>query len=457
MGTFRCLAALVCVGLIAGCADKSDKAIDSEELDVAVQPASGPSLPPAPAGATCALIERGVLGAVQDADIGYGNGPNWATGSYSFSWTGPSPYDHWSIYQFDISVVPPGNDVVLAVFSNYVSWNDQSSTVRVHRIESAWDEATVTWNNFGGNASWDSAVLGSFDPNGVGYHSIDVTGLVQGWHTGAVGNHGILLEEDPVKLHSYFTSESGSGLRPDLYVCWVPSAGGSGGAGGAGGGGGLGGEPGGSGGSGGAGSSGGAGGLGGEGGLGGGLGGSGGAGSSSGSGGDVGSGGAIGGSGGSSSSSGSGGGSVSGAGGSGGAGGLGGEGGLGGGLGGSGGAGSSGGGGLGGEPGGSGSGAGGAPACYQVGEICAANSDCCGGSCVDGMCVDLNACVSVDSGATCDPSNPCCDGAHCVFGLCFNDVGFTCVSPGAACDPNNDACCWGLSCNVDAAGNGHCN
>lgn len=185
-----------------------------------------PTLPDAPAGSTCVFLQRGTLGEVQDADVGLGNG-TWAAGAYPYTWTGVSPYDHWSIYRFDLSPIPQGAQVVLAAFSPYVSWNEQSSQVRLHRITAPWNELSVTWQNFGGAASWDPAVIATFDGSGVGHKTVDVTSLVQAWKSGVHPNHGLLLEEDPVKLHGYFSSESGTAnLRPSLYVCYTAAAGG---------------------------------------------------------------------------------------------------------------------------------------------------------------------------------------------------------------------------------------
>ncbi|MFO0587983.1 MAG: DNRLRE domain-containing protein [Polyangiaceae bacterium] len=183
------------------------------------------NLPPPPAGATCALIQRGNVGDAQDADIGLGDGADWLTGNMGYSWTGVSPLDHWSAYKFDLSPVPAGANVVLGVFSTYVQYNDSPATVRAHRIQNAWDESSVTWRNFTHNGTtnnWDPQVLGTFDGGDVGYRSIDVTGLVQGWASGAVANNGLLLEEDPVLLRTYFTSEANpANIRPSLYVCWT--------------------------------------------------------------------------------------------------------------------------------------------------------------------------------------------------------------------------------------------
>ncbi|MEZ4299828.1 MAG: DNRLRE domain-containing protein [Polyangiaceae bacterium] len=180
-----------------------------------------PTLPDPPEGATCVYIQRGTLGDIQDADVSLGNG-TWAAGAHPYTWTGPSPYDHWSLYNFDLSAVPAESQVVLAVFSTYVSWNEAHAEVRLHRITAPWEELTVTWQNFGGTASWDPSVIASFDGHGYGYKSSDITALVQGWRAGLFPQHGLLMEEDPVALHSYFAGESSTaGIRPSLYVCYV--------------------------------------------------------------------------------------------------------------------------------------------------------------------------------------------------------------------------------------------
>ncbi|MEZ4302263.1 MAG: DNRLRE domain-containing protein [Polyangiaceae bacterium] len=377
-----------------GCADSTDSEIDATDLNLDYDTADGPSLPAPPPDSTCALIQRGTLGSVQDSDFSYGNG-NWAAGSYPFSWTGPSPYDHWSAYQFDLSVVPAGASITAAVFSTYVSWNADSATVRAHRILGAWNEST-NWAGFTGNGAstnWDAAVLGSFDAGGWGWRSIDVTTAAQKWHGGQWANHGLLLEEDPVKLHNYFTSEASLSQRPNLWVCWsagAPACGEPGdscnalnpccdgicndgvcpGGGGGGEGGGGGGPvcanpgetcnaltpccsglcndgvcPG----------------------------------------------------------------------------------------------------------GGGGGGGGGVGECGAIGSGCSADADCCGGSCFDGACIATDVCVAVDTYGACDPSNPCCDGGHCVVDTCFplEDIS-TCATAGGSCDPDNGLwCCWGMQCNAN--------
>ncbi len=216
------LVGLVGLALLGGCVEPPP---EGGVGNGAAAVASIPDLAEPPPGATCALIQRGTLGQAQDSDIGFGNGADYSMGALPYSWTGVSPYDHWSAYQFDLSPVPANANVVLGVFSSYAAWNQSSATIRAHRIVNAWDESNVTWSSFtndGAITNWDPAVLGSADAYEGGYLSFDVTGLVQQWHGGAVANNGILLEEDPVLVHSYFTSEASTvSIRPSLYVCWV--------------------------------------------------------------------------------------------------------------------------------------------------------------------------------------------------------------------------------------------
>ncbi|MBK8259176.1 MAG: DNRLRE domain-containing protein [Polyangiaceae bacterium] len=206
--------------------DPSSSEDESEQLGTAQQAVWSlppPSWPPPPEGSTCLTFQRGLLGQVQDTDISQGNG-GWIAGTYPFQWTGPSPYSHWALYQFDLSAIPAGAQVVLAVFATSVQWNELTSVVRAHRILTPWTETTANWPNWGNLANWDPTVEGSFNPSGAGYKTVTVTPLVQGWVAGAYPNRGLLLEEDPVVLHGYTSSEASQmNQRPALYVCYTTS------------------------------------------------------------------------------------------------------------------------------------------------------------------------------------------------------------------------------------------
>ena len=121
-----------------------------------------PSLPPAPSGATCVTIQRGLAGNAFDTDVSPGYG-SWAAGNYPALWTGLSSSNHWTLVEFDLSPIPAGSQVVLSTFSIYEGWSDKPGTVRAHRITADWEEQTTSWANFGGTASWDPATIGTFD------------------------------------------------------------------------------------------------------------------------------------------------------------------------------------------------------------------------------------------------------------------------------------------------------
>ncbi|MHC4119998.1 MAG: DNRLRE domain-containing protein [Planctomycetota bacterium] len=96
-------------------------------------------------------------------------------------------------------------------------------TVRAHRITAPWAETDVTWNSFAG--SYDTAVEGSFVADSVGWHSVDVTTLVQQWAFGVYPNYGLLLEQGAGNT-TYLSSEYATAeLRPVLEICYTTSGG----------------------------------------------------------------------------------------------------------------------------------------------------------------------------------------------------------------------------------------
>lgn len=225
MGVSRHLVGIVSAGVLAGmvsgCAAEGPNL--PEEIEIADAPLT---LPPEPAGATCKLITRGGEGDIADSDIS-AQYPDYPTGGYYYSWTGPSPMEHRSLFKADLSPIPAGAQVVLAHFFAYTAWNMANGTVRVHAINHAWNESNVTWNNFGGTTGFSAGVLGSFNGSWSGYpdgwRSVDVTSLVASWVNGSAQNYGIGLEEDLVSLHMWVNGESSGANRPALYVCYVDS------------------------------------------------------------------------------------------------------------------------------------------------------------------------------------------------------------------------------------------
>jgi hypothetical protein len=177
---------------------------------------------PVPANAnsgypTCATIQRGTLGNVADAYV-WAAAPDENTGAGIALRTGFfGGGAKYSLLRFDLSVIP--QDAVVDSATLYIYIQDHSNqTVRVHRITAAWSERSVTWNNFGN--SFASEILGSFVSDGSGFHSADVTGLVQAWMSGT-SNYGMLLEENLSDYSSYKSSDYGTvQYRPRLKTCY---------------------------------------------------------------------------------------------------------------------------------------------------------------------------------------------------------------------------------------------
>ncbi len=109
-----------------------------------------------------------------------------------------------------------------AIFYVYVQ-EATDQTVGAFRITADWAENTVTWNNFGG---FDATMIGSFTADAVGYHSIDITTLVQDWVDGTFPNYGIILTQGTSPLTVYSSSEwADIGQHPKLVINYTTSEG----------------------------------------------------------------------------------------------------------------------------------------------------------------------------------------------------------------------------------------
>jgi hypothetical protein len=94
-----------------------------------------------------------------------------------------------------------------------------SELVEVHRATAAWNEATVTWNNFGNN--FDAPVVTTFTPNSIGWQAINITSLVQGWINGDYPNYGVLLKQGPEAFTGYWSSDNAdASVHPKLTICF---------------------------------------------------------------------------------------------------------------------------------------------------------------------------------------------------------------------------------------------
>jgi Calcineurin-like phosphoesterase/Purple acid Phosphatase, N-terminal domain len=169
----------------------------------------------------CVTVQRGTLGAAQDATI-WQSASGWNDGATSYLYTGNTTSSGYrvSLLRFDLSFIPFGSVVQSAALTLSQGWKSDVSTIRLHEALAPWLESTVTWASYG--QSWDPMTFASFvTVSGSGDRAVDLTALVQDWVSG-VANHGVVLEEDPTRVTTFRSSETGVvGYRPRLRVCYL--------------------------------------------------------------------------------------------------------------------------------------------------------------------------------------------------------------------------------------------
>ncbi len=115
-------------------------------------------------------------------------------------------------------MLPPGATLESANFYIYVV-GESGRNVEVKRITNSWDEPTVTWNTFGGAFAPD--VYGSFVASSIGWHSVDLTALVQEWLDGTYENYGFLLDQEEITYpRSIFPSRESDIDKPYMEICY---------------------------------------------------------------------------------------------------------------------------------------------------------------------------------------------------------------------------------------------
>jgi hypothetical protein len=132
-----------------------------------------------------------------------------------------------SLFRFDPSTIPAEATVLSASFRAYLvqsSSTPRSLNVELKRIDTTWEEATVTWSTPLDTTGIDNVLaVGTRE----GYYSWDVTNLVQSWVSGGDrSNHGLALwseDEDLVGWRSFASRENGLWPpRPQLDVTYLP-------------------------------------------------------------------------------------------------------------------------------------------------------------------------------------------------------------------------------------------
>ena len=131
------------------------------------------------------------LTAIDDAGATQRGDPDTPHGSayLVLSKDGPGNYDN-NFVQFDLSVLPANVIIDAAEVRLHIfAFGGPAFDVEMSRVDGAWDESTLTWNNqptvTGGGPVQSIAAIGDV--------SWPVTPLVQAWHAGLQPNHGVML------------------------------------------------------------------------------------------------------------------------------------------------------------------------------------------------------------------------------------------------------------------------
>jgi Cohesin domain len=174
-----------------------------------------------PIAPTCVTIQRGALGQVIDAFIWSSqpresfNSSKLYTGRYGCG-------ERRTLVRFGLEMLPKGAVIKSATLGLKLNQTGSKQKVRVYRITRAWSEGWPTWRNSAGN--YDGRVVwGSFVPQGTGFVTTDVTGLVSHWYIGSLPNYGLMLTSSPSYTYDEYNSSETSQMssRPWLKVCYI--------------------------------------------------------------------------------------------------------------------------------------------------------------------------------------------------------------------------------------------
>ncbi len=180
----------------------------------------------------CVTLQRGLAGAVSDAQIAHkiASSPvldvqgNTNYGALTTGGVGrfPANVSTKLLVRFDLAGIPAGSTVLSSSLTVQTS-TTTAGTVKLFRAKFPWNEATVTWLNVG--LVQDSVLQASTSDGGAGYVGpmvFSVTPLTQAWVSGTQANNGLVLSGEAF-LTTVSTSETATAAnRPKLDVCYIP-------------------------------------------------------------------------------------------------------------------------------------------------------------------------------------------------------------------------------------------
>ncbi|MFO0756201.1 MAG: DNRLRE domain-containing protein [Byssovorax sp.] len=201
------------LGGASGCGDSAESGPGDEPgetLGEGREPASTPT--------TCVTVRRG-QGKAFDAMISSEKAANnYGPSTVDLLGAGSGGVDHFqALFRFDLTGIP----VNATITSANLALSQTSSGVgtwNAHLVTAPWDEGTVTFQSFGG--AFDPAIFKSGTTANASI-VFSVLPQVQAWVSGALPNHGILLEE-PGAFQTKIKAQEWAvaGARPTLTVCY---------------------------------------------------------------------------------------------------------------------------------------------------------------------------------------------------------------------------------------------
>lgn len=181
--------------------------------------------PAAPLATTVELIAVEDAGAVQSVPTFTGGG----TPYFVLNSRPGASFDH-NLVLFDLTVIPADAVISGAIFRLHVNASANPLDIELGRVEGAWDEGTLTWNNKPA-ITWGGAPFTQNAP-AVGDVDWSITAQVQAWHAGTQPNYGVALRGVTIgtgdvradtregasapRLLVTYTIPADEGPRPDL-------------------------------------------------------------------------------------------------------------------------------------------------------------------------------------------------------------------------------------------------
>jgi len=124
----------------------------------------------------------------------------------------------------NLAVTAPADGVFESATLHVFVASASDQPVNVHRITEDWDEATVTFNTFGG--AFAAGVEGSFVADAIEWKTVDVSSLVAGWMVGDFDNFGLLLDQvDMATPRTGYNSKENDWFPPFIEICWTTPGG----------------------------------------------------------------------------------------------------------------------------------------------------------------------------------------------------------------------------------------